>query len=60
MDDEQLRRIANSDQGVAGAKDFASMVAAFYKQLTDIEGVEPMIAMQFTLMWLQSLLHRGN
>jgi len=57
--DEDILRISISDQGAAAAHDFADMIGIFFNTLRKKHEVEPIIAMQLTIAWLQ-YSSRGN
>ena len=59
MDDDEIRRIANSDQATEASKDMAKSISEFYLVLRERQ-VSEVAAIQFTLLWIQYIFSRAQ
>lgn len=57
--DEDIIKILNSDQSLEAIKDGARQIGIFYRTLLG-EVIDPNVAVQLTLVWLQSVVMRAN
>ena len=58
MNDEEIRKISDTDQGTAATKDFAKMLGIFFNTLCKECEIDQMIAMNITIVWMQHMIMR--
>lgn len=53
--DDDIRKIFESDQALSAIGDLSLIVAKFYNGLVS-ENIDPMISMNITIVWMQHIL----